>query len=269
MRSSAIHWIIGMAAAVVAVHPVRADVTPRTVEVVMTAVVTEVSGVGIVRQTRQGGDGSVRSFTVRDLPGFPLAPGASFSLAWRASAAGFEPFFDEDGLPVCQPFQLAGVSAGPARSTCTNEEAAATVLFSSLSFADRLGDDPVAAGPNIYLGDYSVDLVYVPSTFWSHACCAYAYDWNEARFTLRDEPGLFDLTGRPHTASGAFIGHRGWLDYAFDIDGDGVTGSGLASLRFAVDWRFRNYGTTGLPAPGGVLLLGLGLIALLRRHRSA
>lgn len=253
----------GAAVALLGVSPVIADVTPRTVEVTMTATVAEAMGGGVVRR----GAGPARPFELADLPDFPLLPGATISLGWRASGAGFEAFFDEDGLPLCQPFLLGGVSAGPARGSCTNHEAGATVLFASLPFADRLEGEPVAEGPNIYLGDYSVDLVYAPSTFWSAVCCAYSYDWDDGVFEREDEPGLFDATGLPHAAKGSFVGHRGLLMYEFDIDGDDVAGNGVANIRFDVDWRFRNYTTTSIPAPAAGLLLALGVVPLTRRRR--
>jgi hypothetical protein len=261
--------LAGAVAALAAAPVARADVTPRTVEVVMTATVVEATGGGMVRRTDGPGSGPARPFTLADLPDFPLAPGAGFALGWRASGAGLEPFFDEDGLPICQPFHLAGVSAGPARDDCTNSEAAATLLFASLPFADRLADEPVAEGPNIYLGDYSLDLIYAPSTFWSVACCAYDYDWDDRAFERSDKPGLFNMTGLPHAGEGAFVGGRGWLSYAFDIDGDDVAGTGFADIRFAVEWRFRNYDTTGIPAPAGTFALGLGVLTLARRRRHA
>ena len=98
------------------------------------------------------------------------------------------------------------------------------------------------------------------------ACCAYDYDWDDDSFERREVAGQFNLTGLPHSAEGAFVGNRGWLNYSFDIDGDDVTGLGVADLRFAVEWRFRNYDTTGVPAPAGLALFGLGLLPLLRRR---
>lgn len=266
MGGFALRLAAGAALAIALAPAARADVTARTVEVVMNAVVVDASGGGVVRRTDRLGPGATRNFSLAELPDFPLARGAGFALGWRASGAGLDPFFDEDGRPICQPFHLAGVSTGPARDDCTNGEAAATVLFASLPFADRLEDEPVAEGPNIYLGDYSLDLVYAPSTFWSINCCAYEYDWDDAEFERKDEPGQFNLTGKPHAAEGSFVGDRGWLSYAFDIDGDDVTGTGVADLRFAVEWRFRNYDTTGIPAPAPIMLFGLGLLPLLRRR---
>lgn len=256
----------GLAAVLALVTGVRADIAPKPIEVVMVATVVEARGGGSVRQLSAEGPLATRSFTLADLPGFPLAPGAAISLGWQASGIGLIPFFDEDGMPICQPFRLGGVSPGVPRDPCTNAGAGATLLFASLPFADRLDDEPMAAGPNVYLSDYHLDLVYTPSTFWSPACCAYEYDWDDGLFERKDAPGLFERAGRPHSANGSFEGRRGWLTYRFDIDGDNVEGLGVANIQFAVDWRFRNYDTTGVPAPAGTLLLGLGLIALQRRR---
>lgn len=249
-----------------------ADISPRTVEMVMTATVRDASGGGLVRGGGRDAAPATRSFSLAELPDFPLLPGATLVLGWRVSGDGLAEFIDEEGTALCQPFQFYGVSTGPARTTCTNAEGRATLLFASLPFEDRLPDQPVAQGPNVYLGDYSVDLAYIPSAFWSPVCCAYAYDEEEDSFERLDVPGVFRLTGQPHAASGAFIGQNGWLDYRFDIvgeDDDEIAGEGQALILFDVMWRYRNYETTGLPAPAGVALFGLGLAALAGRRARA
>lgn len=236
----------------------------------MTATVRDASGTGLVmRGGRDGQPPAARPFSLAELPGFPLLPGASLVLGWRVSGDGLAEFIDEEGTPLCQPFQFAGLSTGPARTTCSNAESRAALLFASIPFEDRLPDQPVAQGPNVYLGDYSVDLAYVPSAFWSPVCCAYEYDEEDDAFQRLDEPGVFRLTGQPHAASGAFIGQSGWLDYRFDIAGDDddeIAGEGRALIQFDVAWRYRNYETTGLPAPAGVTLMALGLAALAGRR---
>jgi hypothetical protein len=269
------HWgsaLTGTLALAVSATPVAADITPRSVELLMTATVREASGGGLVRGAGDDAAPATRSFSLAELPDFPLLPGASLILGWFVSGDGLGEFIDEEGELLCQPFQFSGVSTGPARTACSNAESAATLLSAPLPFEDRLPDQPVAQGPNVYLGDYSVDLIYIPSAFWSPKCCAYLYDSEADAFARLDAPGLFRLTGQPHSATGGFIGRSGWLDYRFEISGtddDEIAGEGRALIQFDVTWRYRNYETTGLPAPAGVALFGLGLAALAGRRARA
>ncbi len=267
-------WGMGVVAlaAVLGASSASADIAPRNVEVMMTAVVRQASGGGFVRRGPSGQrPAERRGFALADLPGFPFQPGAGFVLQWRVSGAGLEEFFDENGELVCQPYQFAGVSAGPSSSDCSNAEATARVLTSSLPFHDRLPTQVMARGPRLFLPSYSLDVSYVPSTFWSPACCAFAYDWEAGAFERLDEPGLFRGTDQPHFALGEFTGDSGWLDYSFDVTGPqpGVTGEGRALIQFDVSWRFRDYGPTGVPAPAGtgVLALGIAALALARARR--
>jgi hypothetical protein len=260
-------WGMGVVAlaAVLGASSASADIAPRNVEVMMSAVVRQASGGGIIRRSRTDQrPAEQRPFTLAELPGFPFQPGAGFILLWRASGAGLQEFFDEDGAILCQPYQFAGLSAGPASSECSNGEAIAQLLGSSFPFHDRLPGQLMARGPSLYLASYSLELSYVPSTFWSTACCAFQYRWDDNAFERQDGPGLFQGTDQPHFALGEFVGSSGWLDYRFDIAGDqpGVSGTGRALIQFDVSWRFRNYTTTGVPAPAGLALLALGSAAL-------